>query len=110
MKVVLPPGPISEIVLKGVYIFVSCDTHLICLAGSGCSSLGGGVIYHFNLLKSCICSEYRLPCGSSSISQTECLSMGCCFNKHPPACYYPMDGELHSVALLAFSRHLAKCS
>ncbi|XP_013885364.1 uncharacterized protein LOC106533556 [Austrofundulus limnaeus] len=35
--------------------------------------------------------EYRLPCGSSSISQTECLSMGCCFNKHPPACYYPMD-------------------
>ncbi|XP_054607601.2 uncharacterized protein [Nothobranchius furzeri] len=36
-------------------------------------------------------SEYRLPCGSSSISQTRCLSMGCCFNKHPPACYYPMD-------------------
>ncbi|XP_041840229.1 uncharacterized protein LOC121639097 [Melanotaenia boesemani] len=36
-------------------------------------------------------SEYRLPCGSSSITQTECLSMGCCFNKHPPACYYPMD-------------------
>uniref|UniRef100_A0A096LQ30 ZP domain-containing protein n=1 Tax=Poecilia formosa TaxID=48698 RepID=A0A096LQ30_POEFO len=36
-------------------------------------------------------SEYRLPCGSSSISETQCLSMGCCFNKHPPACYYPMD-------------------
>uniref|UniRef100_A0A8C6MCB5 P-type domain-containing protein n=1 Tax=Nothobranchius furzeri TaxID=105023 RepID=A0A8C6MCB5_NOTFU len=55
-------------------------------------------------------SEYRLPCGSSSISQTRCLSMGCCFNKHPPACYYPMDGELLPVFLLAFSRHLAKCS
>ncbi|XP_075318456.1 uncharacterized protein LOC142378112 [Odontesthes bonariensis] len=36
-------------------------------------------------------SEYRLPCGSSSVSQTQCLSMGCCFDKHPPACYYPMD-------------------
>ncbi|KAM9769410.1 uncharacterized protein ACNS7B_024018 [Menidia menidia] len=36
-------------------------------------------------------SEYRLPCGSGSVSQTECLSMGCCFNKHPPTCHYPMD-------------------
>ncbi|XP_047434781.1 uncharacterized protein LOC125004310 isoform X2 [Mugil cephalus] len=36
-------------------------------------------------------SEHRLPCGSSSVSQPQCLSMGCCFNKHPPACYYPMD-------------------
>ncbi|XP_005747120.1 uncharacterized protein LOC102213713 [Pundamilia nyererei] len=35
--------------------------------------------------------EQRLPCGSSPLSQTQCLSMGCCFNKHPPACYYPMD-------------------
>uniref|UniRef100_A0A087Y8G3 Zmp:0000001145 n=1 Tax=Poecilia formosa TaxID=48698 RepID=A0A087Y8G3_POEFO len=39
-------------------------------------------------------SEYRLPCGSSSISETQCLSMGCCFNKHPPACYYPMDAAV----------------
>uniref|UniRef100_A0A672F2U0 Uncharacterized protein n=2 Tax=Salarias fasciatus TaxID=181472 RepID=A0A672F2U0_SALFA len=35
--------------------------------------------------------EQRLPCGSSSVSQPQCVSMGCCFNKHPPACYYPMD-------------------
>ncbi|XP_029018094.1 uncharacterized protein LOC114862177 [Betta splendens] len=36
-------------------------------------------------------SEQRLPCGSGPVSQTRCLSMGCCFSKHPPACYYPMD-------------------
>ncbi|XP_037621794.1 uncharacterized protein LOC119485994 [Sebastes umbrosus] len=36
-------------------------------------------------------SEQRLPCGPSSVSQPQCLSMGCCFSKHPPACYYPMD-------------------
>ncbi|KAM7009343.1 zona pellucida sperm-binding protein 4 [Tautogolabrus adspersus] len=36
-------------------------------------------------------SEQRLPCGHSSVSQPQCLSMGCCFSKHPPACYYPMD-------------------
>ncbi|XP_068178402.1 uncharacterized protein [Antennarius striatus] len=36
-------------------------------------------------------SEQRLPCGPSSISQSRCLSMGCCFSKQPPACYYPMD-------------------
>ncbi|MEQ2161882.1 hypothetical protein GOODEAATRI_014202 [Goodea atripinnis] len=89
MKVVLPPGPISEIVLKGVCLLVYAP----------------GAYGKCNLH-----SEYRLPCGSSSISQTQCLAMGCCFNKHPPACYYPMDGELHSVSLLAFSRHLAKCS
>ncbi|XP_030595913.1 uncharacterized protein LOC115787369 [Archocentrus centrarchus] len=35
--------------------------------------------------------EQHLPCGSSALSQTQCLSIGCCFNKHPPACYYPMD-------------------
>uniref|UniRef100_A0A3P8U2L1 P-type domain-containing protein n=1 Tax=Amphiprion percula TaxID=161767 RepID=A0A3P8U2L1_AMPPE len=55
-------------------------------------------------------SDQRLPCGSGSVSQPQCLSMGCCFNKHPPACYYPMDGELQSVSLLAFSRHLAEYS
>ncbi|KAL7404940.1 hypothetical protein ABVT39_021361 [Epinephelus coioides] len=36
-------------------------------------------------------SEQRLPCGRGSLSQPQCLSMGCCFIKHPPACYYPMD-------------------
>eukprot|EP00064_Thunnus_orientalis_P013122 superscaffoldBa00002096_g13159 len=36
-------------------------------------------------------SEQRLPCGLGSVSQPQCLSMGCCFSKHPPACYYPMD-------------------
>ncbi|KAI3353275.1 hypothetical protein L3Q82_019813, partial [Scortum barcoo] len=36
-------------------------------------------------------SEQRLPCGPGSVSQPQCLSMGCCFSKHPPACYYPMD-------------------
>ncbi|XP_078021007.1 uncharacterized protein LOC117255135 isoform X1 [Epinephelus lanceolatus] len=36
-------------------------------------------------------SEQRLPCGRGSLSQPQCLSMGCCFIKHPSACYYPMD-------------------
>uniref|UniRef100_A0A3B4TIR4 ZP domain-containing protein n=1 Tax=Seriola dumerili TaxID=41447 RepID=A0A3B4TIR4_SERDU len=36
-------------------------------------------------------SDQRLPCGPASVSQPQCLSMGCCFSKHPPACYYPMD-------------------
>ncbi|XP_074545783.1 uncharacterized protein LOC141805012 [Halichoeres trimaculatus] len=36
-------------------------------------------------------SEQRLPCGHGSVSRPQCLSMGCCFNKHSPACYYPMD-------------------
>ncbi|XP_042340312.1 uncharacterized protein LOC121941554 [Plectropomus leopardus] len=36
-------------------------------------------------------SEQRLPCRPSLLSQQQCLSMGCCFSKHPPACYYPMD-------------------
>ncbi|XP_032399097.1 uncharacterized protein LOC116706396 [Etheostoma spectabile] len=36
-------------------------------------------------------SEQRLPCRPGSVSQPQCLSMGCCFSKHPPACYYPMD-------------------
>nr|XP_020452828.1 uncharacterized protein LOC109958484 [Monopterus albus] len=36
-------------------------------------------------------SEQRLPCGPSSVSQPQCLSVGCCFSKYPPACYYPMD-------------------
>ncbi|XP_063740510.1 uncharacterized protein LOC134865052 [Eleginops maclovinus] len=35
--------------------------------------------------------EQRLPCGPRSVSQRQCLSMGCCFSKFPPACYYPMD-------------------
>ncbi|XP_029910603.1 uncharacterized protein LOC115361323 [Myripristis murdjan] len=36
-------------------------------------------------------SEQRLPCGPGSLSQPQCLSLGCCFSKHPPACYYAMD-------------------
>ncbi|KAM7419116.1 hypothetical protein PAMA_016301 [Pampus argenteus] len=36
-------------------------------------------------------SEQRLPCGHGSVSQPQCLSMGCCFSSHPPACHYPMD-------------------
>ncbi|KAI9545665.1 hypothetical protein NQZ68_034435 [Dissostichus eleginoides] len=35
--------------------------------------------------------EQRLPCGPHSVSQRQCLSVGCCFSKLPPACYYPMD-------------------
>uniref|UniRef100_A0A8C6SCT4 Zona pellucida sperm-binding protein 4 n=1 Tax=Neogobius melanostomus TaxID=47308 RepID=A0A8C6SCT4_9GOBI len=34
-------------------------------------------------------SDKRLPCGP--VSQPQCISMGCCFSNHPPACYYPMD-------------------
>uniref|UniRef100_A0A672YYU3 P-type domain-containing protein n=1 Tax=Sphaeramia orbicularis TaxID=375764 RepID=A0A672YYU3_9TELE len=52
----------------------------------------------------------RLPCGHGSVSQPQCLSMGCCFSKHPPSCYYPMDGELQFESPLAFSRHLAEYS
>ncbi|KAK0138085.1 Zona pellucida sperm-binding protein 4 [Merluccius polli] len=33
----------------------------------------------------------HLPCGTDALTQPRCLSMGCCFNKRPPACYYPMD-------------------
>ncbi|KAG7487129.1 hypothetical protein JOB18_047067 [Solea senegalensis] len=36
-------------------------------------------------------SKHRLPCGPAFVSQPQCLSMGCCFSKHTPACYYPMD-------------------
>ncbi|XP_068447905.1 uncharacterized protein [Clinocottus analis] len=36
-------------------------------------------------------SEQHLPCGPSPVSKAQCLSMGCCFDIHPPACYYPMD-------------------
>ncbi|XP_072319728.1 zona pellucida sperm-binding protein 4-like, partial [Eucyclogobius newberryi] len=36
-------------------------------------------------------TEQRLPCGPGYVSQPQCHSMGCCFSKRPPACYYPMD-------------------
>ncbi|XP_061686867.1 uncharacterized protein LOC133506600 isoform X2 [Syngnathoides biaculeatus] len=35
--------------------------------------------------------EQQLPCGRDRVAQASCLSLGCCFSKHPPACYYPMD-------------------
>ncbi|XP_038148775.1 uncharacterized protein LOC119788490 [Cyprinodon tularosa] len=132
MKVVLPPGPISEIVLKdtdgnqmslhespkecGYYASEAKDgkIHLFLQLHSHCHMSVQDQMYIISILYttpsgrkeakvSCpivnprsehecnLHSEYRLPCGSSSISQTQCLSMGCCFNKHPPACYYPMD-------------------
>ncbi|XP_007551723.1 uncharacterized protein LOC103137757 [Poecilia formosa] len=132
MKVVLPPGPISEIVLKdtngnqmslaeapkecGYYASEAKDgkIHLFLQLHSHCHMSVQGKMYIISILYttqrgkkeakvSCplviprsehecnLHSEYRLPCGSSSISETQCLSMGCCFNKHPPACYYPMD-------------------
>uniref|UniRef100_A0A3Q2P9U2 Uncharacterized LOC105936697 n=1 Tax=Fundulus heteroclitus TaxID=8078 RepID=A0A3Q2P9U2_FUNHE len=132
MKVVLPPGPVSEIVLKdtdgnqtslheapkecGYYASEGEDgkIHLFLQLHSHCHMSVQEKMYIINILYttqsgrkevkvSCplviprsehecnLHSEYRLPCGSSSISQTQCLSMGCCFDKHPPACYYPMD-------------------
>ncbi|XP_027872156.1 uncharacterized protein LOC114143940 [Xiphophorus couchianus] len=132
MKVVLPPGPISEIVLKDTngnqmslaeapkeceyYAREANDgkIHLFLQLHSHCHMSVQGKMYIISILYttrsgkkeakvSCplviprsehecnLHSEYRLPCGSSSISETQCLSMGCCFNKHPPACYYPMD-------------------
>ncbi|XP_014857861.1 PREDICTED: zona pellucida sperm-binding protein 4-like [Poecilia mexicana] len=132
MKIVLPPGPISEIVLKdtngnqmslaeapkecGYYASEAKDgkIHLFLQLHSHCHMSVQGKMYIISILYttqrgkkeakvSCplviprsehecnLHSEYRLPCGSSSISETQCLSMGCCFNKHPPACYYPMD-------------------
>ncbi|XP_077462403.1 uncharacterized protein LOC144078078 isoform X1 [Stigmatopora argus] len=33
----------------------------------------------------------RLQCGQSPVSQESCLALGCCFIKHPPTCFYPMD-------------------
>nr|XP_020503346.1 uncharacterized protein LOC109994381 [Labrus bergylta] len=35
--------------------------------------------------------EQHLPCGPDSVSKTQCLSKGCCFNKKLRACHYPMD-------------------
>ncbi|CAL8273489.1 unnamed protein product [Gadus morhua 'NCC'] len=35
--------------------------------------------------------DQRLPCGTSALTQPQCLSLGCCFNTRPPACHYPMD-------------------
>ncbi|XP_077425866.1 uncharacterized protein LOC144054604 [Vanacampus margaritifer] len=35
--------------------------------------------------------DQRLPCEQGPLSRASCLSMGCCFSKHPPACYYRMD-------------------
>ncbi|XP_061627425.1 uncharacterized protein LOC133477089 isoform X2 [Phyllopteryx taeniolatus] len=35
--------------------------------------------------------EQQLPCKQGRVSQASCLSLGCCFSKHPPACFYPMD-------------------
>ncbi|XP_049577798.1 uncharacterized protein [Syngnathus scovelli] len=32
-----------------------------------------------------------LPCEKGAFTRASCLSMGCCFNEHPPACYYRMD-------------------
>ncbi|XP_061731304.1 uncharacterized protein LOC133535440 [Nerophis ophidion] len=35
--------------------------------------------------------EQRLPCGTGALSRPACLALGCCFGKHPPACYHAMD-------------------
>ncbi|XP_037109281.1 zona pellucida sperm-binding protein 4 [Syngnathus acus] len=47
--------------------------------------------------------DQRLPCEKGPFSRASCLSMGCCFNKHPPACYYRMDectADRHFVFLV----------
>ncbi|KAG7263148.1 hypothetical protein CRUP_003810 [Coryphaenoides rupestris] len=47
---------------------------------------------HHRRHKGCnIPKDQRLPCGMGALTQPQCLSMGCCFNKQPPACSYPMD-------------------
>nr|XP_061833342.1 uncharacterized protein LOC133617413 [Nerophis lumbriciformis]XP_061833343.1 uncharacterized protein LOC133617413 [Nerophis lumbriciformis] len=35
--------------------------------------------------------QQRLPCGQGALPRPSCLALGCCFSKHPPACYHAMD-------------------
>ncbi|XP_057699790.1 uncharacterized protein LOC130920515 [Corythoichthys intestinalis] len=35
--------------------------------------------------------EQRLQCGKGPVSEASCLALGCCFIKHLPACFYPLD-------------------
>ncbi|CAL8332266.1 unnamed protein product [Lota lota] len=41
--------------------------------------------------------DQRLPCGTGALTQPQCLSLGCCFNRRPPACHYPMDECTHDL-------------
>ncbi|XP_054460789.1 uncharacterized protein LOC129096134 [Anoplopoma fimbria] len=44
-------------------------------------------------------SEQRLPCGPSSVSQPQCLSMGCCFDNHPLPATTPWMSALLTATL-----------
>ncbi|KAM3624417.1 uncharacterized protein V6R79_023129 [Siganus canaliculatus] len=81
-----PPTPVSPtnppVALKPTVV---CSSHLMTVElPSG--PVSGVVVKECNLP-----SEQRLPCGPGSVSQPQCLSIGCCFSEQPPACYYPMD-------------------
>ncbi|XP_059366076.1 zona pellucida sperm-binding protein 4-like isoform X1 [Carassius carassius] len=39
-----------------------------------------------------ISDNQRVSCGTSGITQDECLATGCCFDERSSVCYYPMDG------------------
>ncbi|XP_059366077.1 zona pellucida sperm-binding protein 4-like isoform X2 [Carassius carassius] len=38
-----------------------------------------------------ISDNQRVSCGTSGITQDECLATGCCFDERTSVCYYPMD-------------------
>ncbi|XP_052389934.1 zona pellucida sperm-binding protein 4 isoform X2 [Carassius gibelio] len=38
-----------------------------------------------------ISDNQKVSCGSSGITQDECLATGCCFDERSSVCYYPMD-------------------
>ncbi|KAG7238422.1 hypothetical protein INR49_030929 [Caranx melampygus] len=81
----VPPTPPSTTLSPVLKPRVICSSHQMTV------ELPPGSISGI-LLKECnLPSKQRLPCGPTSVSQPQCLSMGCCFSKHPPACYYPMD-------------------
>ncbi|XP_051940234.1 uncharacterized protein LOC127613305 [Hippocampus zosterae] len=132
MVVQLPPGPISEIVVKDAKgneisiqeapkhcgyspsigkngkIHFSLELHTRChmsvkdnmytisvthMTQSGrmeaqfyCPASASSSGHDCSLPK-----DQRIPCQQGLVSQASCLSMGCCFSKQPPACYYHMD-------------------
>uniref|UniRef100_A0A3Q0QVP8 P-type domain-containing protein n=1 Tax=Amphilophus citrinellus TaxID=61819 RepID=A0A3Q0QVP8_AMPCI len=51
----------------------------------------------FNYLMALMIQCAHLPCGSSALSQTQCLSIGCCFNKHPPVSGIHLNADCFSV-------------
>ncbi|XP_038827473.1 zona pellucida sperm-binding protein 4 [Salvelinus namaycush] len=90
-KVTLPAGPMSEVKILGPNSMLSvleapesCGYSLyqnvLTVSFSGC------------LIRRCsIPQNQHLACGSTGISSSQCLVMGCCVDSATSACFYPMD-------------------